>query len=907
MPNFSIDITEGMGPSEIKVKPNGMNLTTNPLKGYVKVRTSDGFSQSIPLTQKTGNFTYKYYLEANPATIQIDSFGGSATLNITSRKETYLDGELIETDENWGYSLSADPGITLNGLTVTVGENVNNYDVTSKVVVTQNESGKKIEITIQQLAGEVVGEYEFSVSPTSLSFAALGQSRTFTVTSMHHYTFNGEWRDDSVPWQVQSITSPFQVSGNTVTIGENTNTSVRNGSLVLIQPASRKTVTITLSQAAAEITYSYNFSVSPSSLEFVATGETKTVSITSTRDRYVNGKYSSTENWNYTRSNGANVSGSGTSITMGENTGSSDRSGSVTFTQTTSGKSVTVTCKQSAAQIETSYVFALSPESLSFENTGGTQDFTVTSTKTVTVNGIPTTTNLDYTISGSVTGFSISKGSVTASANSSQDARSGSFTLTQNESNKTLTLSVSQSATQVVEGWKYYMFSSLYGNAASKPNIDVEDPIPAEGGNLDIGDWIFAFGVKTQNGVPVIGSDDLDLNGWSTIITNSANYENVKRLEQSNLKLTASRATLDGIVRTNDQSTLQYYSLTPKLTIEENVSGIDISIYVYFSLQNVTYSGELRYVFTQKNYDVIFTFQDGSTSYGTAITFSGVPDGDNIVWGTPSNIPLIVRDTNGKERMAVCMASNSGGSQQYTPDGWKLDDVYFATSGVGPSLNNPRIYITTSSNCMSLYDGTFRYYAKTIYSNEYGNPSDELDEKRVMITCKVSGYRLFYRLRVPSYILTLGQSEGYQLNVGRPGYGVHIYNSDQYGLMIDDHKPFQIHLSVKLEREDQSFLMKIPDGHQPGNAWNMGSYCYDEVVPIFMYQYNQITSMSRAGNSYMNITYYNESTGSFKSIRTTDFTMSNNWSSNGKTDSSNFGTETDPKFTITIGDNVTWS
>jgi hypothetical protein len=138
-----------------------MNLTSDPLTGYVKIRTSDGFSQSIPLTQKTGKFTYKYTLEANPATIQIDSFGGSATLNITSIKETYLDDVLLETDENWGYSLSADPGITLDGNTVTVGENVNNYDITSKVKVTQNESGKKVYINISQEAKSAVEGWKY--------------------------------------------------------------------------------------------------------------------------------------------------------------------------------------------------------------------------------------------------------------------------------------------------------------------------------------------------------------------------------------------------------------------------------------------------------------------------------------------------------------------------------------------------------------------------------------------------------------------------------------------------------------------------------------------------------------------------------------------------------------------------
>lgn len=1128
MPNFSIDITEGMGPSEIKVRPNSMNLTSDPLTGYVKIRTSDGFSQSIPLTQKTGKFTYKYTLEANPATIQIDSFGGSATLNITSIKETYLDDVLLETDENWGYSLSADPGITLDGNTVTVGENVNNYDITSKVKVTQNESGKTIEITIQQLAGEVVGEYEFSASPTSLSFVALGQSKNINVTSMFHYTFNGEWRDDNVPWQVQSITAPFKISGNTVSIGENVNPSVRRGSLVLIQPASRKTITISLSQAAAEITYQYNFSVSPTSLDFAATGETKSVSITSTRDRYVNGKYSSTDNWDYSRSNGNNVSGSGTSITMGENTGDSDRSGSVTFTQNTSGKRVTVNCNQEAASIEVTYTFTISPDSLTFENTGGTQNFTVTSTKTTVVNGNSSTTNLDYSISGSVSGFTINKGSgsVTASENSGEAGRSGSFTFTQNESNKTITLNVSQGAASVettyefsvtpttmefeatggtqaftitstktvttngvpvttsvgytsssdtsgisvsgnnvnvteiegdgrtgvitftqnesgktctitivqgeasieyifliglsdsslsesvnlsytadskasetynvtirskkvinseetniwydtesdsswivvtktgggstgsgfswtiqentssssrsgkiiltqkesgkkvyinisqeaksaVEGWKYYLFSASNGNAINRPTITIEDPIPAEGGNVDLGDWIFAFGIKTVDGVLVIGSDDLDLNGWGNLITDSSNYDKVVRLEQSNLYLSGiTRLTLTGIVRNDDRSTLQYYSLTPTFTATENDSSSDRSITLTISL-DVYRDARLTYKLTQPNYEAILTFVDGSTIYADTVVFNGLP-ADNRVIASPKTIPVIVQDINGDTEMKVVLTTAGGtvsAGMADTPDGWKLAEtsIYSDTSGNLPNqISNISIQVTREA-CFPLYDGKFRVSSiRALYSPDFGNPSSELLEKRLAINCQVSGYKLWYRLRIPEYIANLGASEGYYLNRGVLSYGVHCNTQEEKQSWIGDRKPFVPYFGVKTQLDDQSYLTPLPDGHQPGVAFNIsGGYCYDEVIPIFMYTYNQIETISSQSNRYLSITYYNpEGSPQYKSIRVSNLIITPNqgqlWTNSGEMNSNNFGSESNPKFTIEVGNGVVW-
>lgn len=818
MPNFSIDITEGMGPSEIKVRPNSMNLTSDPLTGYVKIRTSDGFSQSIPLTQKTGKFTYKYTLEANPATIQIDSFGGSATLNITSIKETYLDDVLLETDENWGYSLSADPGITLDGNTVTVGENVNNYDITSKVKVTQNESGKTIEITIQQLAGEVVGEYEFSASPTSLSFVALGQSKNINVTSMFHYTFNGEWRDDNVPWQVQSITAPFKISGNTVSIGENVNPSVRRGSLVLIQPASRKTITISLSQAAAEITYQYNFSVSPTSLDFAATG--------------------------------------------------------------------------------------------------GTQAFTITSTKTVTTNGVPVTTSVGYTSSSDTSGITVSGNNVKVTEIEGE-GRTGVITFTQKESGKKVYINISQEAKSAVEGWKYYLFSASNGNAINRPTITVEDPIPAEGGNVDLGDWIFAFGIKTVDGVLVIGSDDLDLNGWGNLITDSSNYDKVVRLEQSNLYLSGiTRLTLTGIVRNDDRSTLQYYSLTPTFTATENDSSSDRSITLTISL-DVYRDARLTYKLTQPNYEAILTFVDGSTIYADTVVFNGLP-ADNRVIASPKTIPVIVQDINGDTEMKVVLTTAGGtvsAGMADTPDGWKLAEtsVYSDTSDNLPNqISNISIQVTREA-CFPLYDGKFRVSSiRALYSPDFGNPSSELLEKRLAINCQVSGYKLWYRLRIPEYIANLGASEGYYLNRGVLSYGVHCNTQEEKQSWIGDRKPFVPYFEVKTQLDDRSYLTPLPDGHQPGVAFNIsGGYCYDEVIPIFMYTYNQIETISSPFNRYLSITYYNpEGSPQYKSIRVSNLIITPNqgqlWTNSGEMNSNNFGSESNPKFTIEVGNGVVW-
>lgn len=111
--------------------------------------------------------------------------------------------------------------------------------------------------------------------------------------------------------------------------------------------------TVSVSQSGAVITYDYTFTVSPTSLSFAATGETKSVQITSTRQKYINGAPSgSPEAVTYQRTNsGAGVGGSGASISYSANTGSSPRSGTVTYTQDSSGKQAVVNVSQAAKAI----------------------------------------------------------------------------------------------------------------------------------------------------------------------------------------------------------------------------------------------------------------------------------------------------------------------------------------------------------------------------------------------------------------------------------------------------------------------------------------------------------------------------------------------------------------------------
>lgn len=100
-------------------------------------------------------------------------------------------------------------------------------------------------------------------------------------------------------------------------------------------------------------------------------------------------------------------------------------------------------------KVETwNYYLTVSPTSMSFGAGGGSKTFTVSSYKRKVLDGVEqsgdTSVSLKSTvISGS--GFSLSGTTVSASANELTSSRIGTVTITQNESNETATISLSQS------------------------------------------------------------------------------------------------------------------------------------------------------------------------------------------------------------------------------------------------------------------------------------------------------------------------------------------------------------------------------------------------------------------------------------------------------------------------------
>lgn len=204
---------------------------------------------------------------------------------------------------------------------------------------------------------KVTYKYTFTLANTTLNFTALGGSPTnankgFGGTSNREKYLDGVATGikENVNYSTSGLPSwiSWSDAGGWVA-QENLDLTARSKTDgVILQQGSGKTFAVGWSQAAASQSWTQTFSVNPTSMSFGATGGTKTFTVTSYKQEYRNGHtYGSQVSLSYTRAN-TGVTGTGTSVTMANNTSTSAKSGSVVLTQAETNKKLTISCSQSA-------------------------------------------------------------------------------------------------------------------------------------------------------------------------------------------------------------------------------------------------------------------------------------------------------------------------------------------------------------------------------------------------------------------------------------------------------------------------------------------------------------------------------------------------------------------------------
>lgn len=296
----------------------------------------------------------RYFLIPQDKTMAFPKEGDSIEAVVTSYKQLYVNGKPtgVQTPLEVDFETQL-PYAVSEGGTVTIPENPTNSIRNGVLTVTQHESNKKITINLTQAASVITYEYSLLPTPTNISFAAAGESKSFNVVSVKQKKLNGN--DSGSPVNVGYTTTVsgagFTKGSNdtTVVAAENTAESQRTGKVTISAVEGGKTAEITLTQAAAVVTYEYTLDVDPDSLSFIAAGETKIFSVSSKKQKKVNGKISGPASAvNYTTTvtgEGFSKGDSEYSVIAANNTGS-QRTGQAKVAASEGGKTITVTLTQ---------------------------------------------------------------------------------------------------------------------------------------------------------------------------------------------------------------------------------------------------------------------------------------------------------------------------------------------------------------------------------------------------------------------------------------------------------------------------------------------------------------------------------------------------------------------------------
>ena len=342
------------------------NNTTTSSRSCTVTATHGGKTATCTVTQSAGEITYgawKVTITANPTTIA--AAGGTSTLTYSAVRDVLTNGVVTSTEKATPTVSGSATGFTRSGATVTAA---NNTTTSSRsVTYTATHGGKSATCTVTQSAGSMTTDYgnwttsSLTVSASPNPVAASGGNSALSCkanqTRSKYTKWNGITTNTTTESQTIAVSASWSkvsgsgsLSGSTVTFGNNTTASALSG--VYRASSGGKTADVTVRQSAGSVSYAYTFTFSDGSTStswssIAAGGDSKSYSIVSTRVVKWNGVQTGTENVSYSGSSNVSwASVSGSKITVGDNPNASARSGVVTFTQASSGKTIKVTLLQ---------------------------------------------------------------------------------------------------------------------------------------------------------------------------------------------------------------------------------------------------------------------------------------------------------------------------------------------------------------------------------------------------------------------------------------------------------------------------------------------------------------------------------------------------------------------------------
>lgn len=552
---------------------------------FTSTQNESGKKVTVTFAQLAGVKTY------GTPTVYLGSIADIPASGGTAVTPTYTYSQL------WGWNGKTNDGGTISsGASVVWSENISgsNLGTTAKartklgsrtLTVTLNGKSGSASIDIYQAENKITntsqGTWVVSISANPSTFTEQGGTSQISASaraSRTNHWSSGATNAASDATGTPTLSIPtavtgFSLSGTTLTVAENTTANQRSVVVRATMDTVYKEVTVT--QSAYLVEWRYTLTTSTPTLNFDALGTTKSGTISSYREKYINGSLveGSHEDVNIqVKSTSAEIQSAtaAVAITMKENTTTQARTGTVVYEQVGSGKTVTITCNQAAGTVSTRSVLEVIDNFGDSPAVGGSIFGIVKSGYYDVINGKDSTWhNVTPTLkskSSYITKVEITKASgdgynigITLSENTSESSRRASLTLTYGS--KELDMATTQAGASVA--WSYEL-------KVNNGTQDLNQQVPAK----PSGTYSFTISSKRYkivNGSVTSQSEDTT---WTTSIPGSPSWIHVE--EQSNTLIvtvdentTTSQRSADIVIfQTGSSDT----SIT--LTVEQQAASI---------------------------------------------------------------------------------------------------------------------------------------------------------------------------------------------------------------------------------------------------------------------------------------------------------------------------------------------
>ena len=510
---------------------------------------------------------------------------------------------------------------------------------------------------------KVTYKYTFTTRYSSVSFDALGNpsssNQGFGFISTKQKYWDGVANGSEIEVNYVISNTPAWVANHPSappwTASENLELTSRSDSNTLVtQDESGKTLNfkLTFTQAAASQSWSYGWSVSPTSMSFGATGDTKTFTVASYRQELRNGhNYGNQIDLTYTRANSGSVSGSGTSVTMGDNISTSTRSGTVTLTQAETNKKATISCFQSAGYRTYSEITASGGSVSDIPASGGSRSsFSSMPTYSQTWGWNGSTTGGGTITSGASIsyGTAVSAGSLGTTVKSRAQVGTLTGTLSLNGKTKSVSVPVYQAANSITSTTEGTPVISLSANSYSISNSGGSVNIYASVSISITNHWSSGStsAGSSKSATPTVSASGtgFSLNSAKTVLTATENTGTSSR--SCTVTASYSGATTKTIKVTQSAASVsyKYYLAFTSPTGSRTTSRTGLS-----ALGGNNFTVDVAYSFKTK----VINGSEISTRYPLALTVTSKPS-----WVTDVAITTLSSD-NGNYGLTLTLTENT--------------------------------------------------------------------------------------------------------------------------------------------------------------------------------------------------------------------------------------------------------